>query len=639
MTFGDFVAVDDVSLRIPRGEIFGFLGSNGCGKTTTMKILTGLLQQTSGTAKLFGQPTKATDIQTRMRVGYMSQSFSLYTELTVRQNLLLHARLFHIPPDQISSRMAAVLARFGLDAAADAYPESLPLGVRQRLQLATAVLHRPEVLILDEPTSGVDPIARDQFWEQLVRLSREDNVTIFLSTHFVNEAERCDRVSLMHAGRILAMDTPARIVAAEGAPSLEVAFIDLLEKAQSRHGPDEDEALSAADVAPVAFAPLPGSMEKSRSRELGKLWAFARRESLELMRDPIRIAFAVVGPLILAVAMAFGISFDIENVSYALLDGDQSAESRTFLEAFASSRYFEKRAALEMPSEIDRRLEAGEIRVAIMVPPDFGRDLLRGRTPEVGVVLDGANTFRAETTRGYVQGVLASYIRDLARREGLEPAVSPPMSIETRFRYNQAFLSRQAISPGVLMMLLMMFSTMLTALGIVREKELGSIINLYAAPVSKLAFLLGKQLPYIGLGLASFTALVLLITFGFDVPMRGSFLALALGALIYCCAATAFGLVVSSFVRSQIAAIFGSAIIVIVPTVNFSGMMYPVSTLEGGARVIGHLFPALYFQRISMGVFNKGQDLAALYPNHLVLAVFCIVFWAAAVLLLQRQET
>jgi ribosome-dependent ATPase len=638
MRFGDFVAVDDVSLRIGRGEIFGFLGSNGCGKTTTMKILTGLLQATSGSAKLFGHPTNATDVETRKRVGYMSQAFSLYTELTVRQNLVLHARLFHLPAEQIEPRVAALLYRFDLGDVADAFPEALPLGVRQRLQLATAILHQPEVLILDEPTSGVDPIARDNFWEQLIRLSREDGVTIFLSTHFINEAERCDRVSLMHAGRILAMDTPAGIVATYNAPNLETAFIDLIEAAQKRE--DLNSASSRPSSRSDAASALPPQQATSgRLRELGTLWAFARREFLELTRDRIRIAFALIGPLILAIAMIYGISFDIEDVSFAVLDGDQSLESRTFLESFSSSRYFQEREPLSQPSEIETRLKAGDIRVAIMVPPDFGRDLLRGRKPEIGVIIDGANTFRAESTRGYVQGVAATYLRDLARRQGLDSSASLPATIETRFRYNQAFLSRHAISPGVLMMLLMMFSTMLTALGIVREKELGSIINLYAAPVSKFAFLLGKQLPYVAIGLLSFTSLTLLITVVFAVPMRGSFLALALGAIAYCFAATAFGLVVSSFVRSQIAAIFGSAIIVSVPTVNFSGMMYPISTLEGGARYIGQLFPALHFQRISMGVFNKGQDIAALYINHLVLLAFFLTFLVLAALLLKRQET
>jgi ribosome-dependent ATPase len=638
MRFGDFVAVDDVSLRIDRGEIFGFLGSNGCGKTTTMKILTGLLQATSGSAQLFGKPTNAADVATRTRVGYMSQAFSLYTELTVRQNLDLHAHLFDLPRETIGSRVDEVLARYDLSNVADAYPDALPLGVRQRLQLATAVIHKPEVLILDEPTSGVDPIARDRFWEQLIRLSRDENVTIFLSTHFINEAERCDRVSLMHAGRILAMDTPSGIVATQKAASLEAAFIELIEGAQRGADVDSDAAVPAGTGDAPAAARSSGDARHGSWRELGKLWAFARRETLELIRDPIRIAFAVIGPLVLAAAMGYGISFDIENVTYAVLDSDQSAESRTLLQAFSGSRYFEELRPIKMHDEVERRLKDGEIRVALMVPPDFGRDLLRGRQPEIGAVLDGANTFRAETVRGYVQGVVSSYVRDLAQREGVASDSLSPINIETRFRYNQAFLSRNAISPGILMMLLIMFSTMLTALGIVREKELGSITNLYAAPVSKLEFLLGKQLPYVGLGMISFLTLLLLISFGFGVPITGSIFALSLGALLYCCAATAFGLVVSSFVSSQIAAIFGSAIIISVPTVNFSGMMYPVSTLEGGARVIGELFPAVYFQRISTGVFNKGQDFADLYVNHLALAAFCLVFLGAAILLLKRQE-
>jgi ribosome-dependent ATPase len=336
--------------------------------------------------------------------------------------------------------------------------------------------------------------------------------------------------------------------------------------------------------------------------------------------------------------MAYGISFDLENVRYAVLDRDQSQESATLGESFSASRYFEQRAPLRSETDIDTRLRSGDIKVAIGVPPDFGRDLLRGRAPEIGVWLDGSDTFRAETARGYVLGVINTYLRDLSRREtGAVPDLNPA-EIETRFRYNQAFLSIYAISPGILMMLIIMFCSMLTALGIVREKELGSITNLYAAPASKLEFLLGKQLPYIAIGLISFVMLVLVIVVAFRVPMTGSFPALAAGAVLFAGAATAFGLVISTFVRSQIAAIFGSAIIVTVPTVNFSGMMYPVSTLQGGARVIGSLFPSTYFQRISAGVFNKGLGFAALYRDHLVLALFCIVFLAAATLLLRKQE-
>ncbi|STI15227.1 putative type I secretion system, ATP-binding protein [Escherichia coli] len=178
MRFGSFVAVDHVNFRIPRGEIFGFLGSNGCGKSTTMKMLTGLLPASEGEAWLFGQPVDPKDIDTRRRVGYMSQAFSLYNELTVRQNLELHARLFHIPEAEIPARVAEMSERFKLNDVEDVLPESLPLGIRQRLSLAVAVIHRPEMLILDEPTSGVDPVARDMFWQLMVDLSRQDKVTI-----------------------------------------------------------------------------------------------------------------------------------------------------------------------------------------------------------------------------------------------------------------------------------------------------------------------------------------------------------------------------------------------------------------------------------------------------------------------------
>jgi len=186
MRFGDFTAVDHVNFKIEQGEIFGFLGSNGCGKTTTMKMLTGLLAPSEGEAKLFGQVLDPNDIETRMRVGYMSQAFSLYTELTVKQNLDLHARLFRIPEEQIPEKLEKAIHRFGLEGAMDNLPDSLPMGQRQRLSLAVAMIHNPEMLILDEPTSGVDPIARDAFWQIMMELARKDKVTIFISTHFMN---------------------------------------------------------------------------------------------------------------------------------------------------------------------------------------------------------------------------------------------------------------------------------------------------------------------------------------------------------------------------------------------------------------------------------------------------------------------
>jgi ribosome-dependent ATPase len=248
--FGQFTAVDHVSFRIERGEIFGFLGSNGCGKSTTMKMLTGLQPATAGEARLLGRPLDASDMATRQRVGYMSQFFSLYAELTVRQNLELHAHLFQLPSERKQPRVQEMLERFDLLGVADSRPESLPLGQKQRLQLAVAILHNPEVLILDEPTSGVDPVARDAFWRYLIDLSRDEGVTIFLSTHFMNEAERCDRISLMHAGKVLAVGTAKDLSQRRGTDNLEEAFIGYLEDA-ARDSPTAGQDKVAERLAPT----------------------------------------------------------------------------------------------------------------------------------------------------------------------------------------------------------------------------------------------------------------------------------------------------------------------------------------------------------------------------------------------------
>ncbi len=366
MRFGNFVAVDHVNFRIARGEIFGFLGSNGCGKSTTMKMLTGLLPASEGEAWLFGQPVDPKDIATRQRVGYMSQAFSLYSELTVRQNLELHARLFHIPDGEIPGRVAEMCERFMLTEVEDALPADLPLGIRQRLSLAVAVIHRPEMLILDEPTSGVDPVARDMFWQLMVDLARQDQVTIFISTHFMNEAERCDRISLMHAGKVLASDTPQALVEQRGSNSLEEAFIAWLKEAQPS-SPVPEEPTSA--VASYSRHTTP-----RQAFSLRRLFSYSRREALELRRDPVRSTLALLGTVILMFIMGYGISMDVEDLRFAVLDRDQTLSSQGWSQNLAGSRYFIEQAPLHSYDELDRRMRDGELAVAIEIPPNFGRD-------------------------------------------------------------------------------------------------------------------------------------------------------------------------------------------------------------------------------------------------------------------------
>ena len=846
--FGDFTAVDHVSFTIQKGEIFGFLGSNGCGKSTTMKMLTGLLEATEGDATLLGKPIDAGGLDTKMRVCYMSQAFSLYEELSVRRNLDLHARLY-----QMGAKGAAAveeaLQQFDLADVADTAPASLPLGIRQRLQLAAACLHHPEVLILDEPTSGVDPAARDMFWRHLLKLSREDKITIFVSTHFMNEAARCDRISFMHKGRVLAVGTPAELAARQNAPDLEEAFVQYLIEAESDDGHSEQGRLgqdpimlsdstdwvstqptaTAADFSDdlceqsarsseseqsefrqntdgvhfeqgrlcqdptmlsdstswvstqptatvadfsddlykqnatsseneqsefrqntdgvhsekgrlgqdptipsdsgswVATQPTvvdfsddlyeqnetSSESEQSEFRqntdgvhfEKGRLgqdpttsldsatataadfsddlqgkdmgssetqngvrepsshtlrdnpntlrdnpntqnfkyrfsmiWTFARREAKELLRDKIRLFFAVFGPLIIMASVSWGISFDVRNLKFAVYDRDQTAASRELVEYFDGSRYFLQQPPIQSEAEIDTVLKSSGAILVIDIPSGFGRDLARGLKPEVGFYVDGSMPFNATNIRGYIGSLITAYTKDRIAESGLPVSLKAPAGIEPRFMYNQDFDSINAIAPGVMMLVLMMIPAMMSAVGVVREREIGSIANFYASPAAVAQYLIGKQLPYIAVGMVNFAAMMLMIIYLFGVPLKGSFAGLAVGTLLMVSASTALGLLISCFVRSQLAAIFATAIITMIPAQTYSGFLYPLSTMEGGALVIGKTFPSSWYYTVSVGSFTKGLHTADLLHEYAAIAAFAATSLILACLLLKKQE-
>ena len=756
--FGDFTAVDHVSFTIQKGEIFGFLGSNGCGKSTTMKMLTGLLEATEGAATLLGKPIDAGGLDTKMRVGYMSQAFSLYEELSVRRNLDLHARLY-----QMGAKGAAAveeaLQQFDLADVADTAPASLPLGIRQRLQLAAACLHHPEVLILDEPTSGVDPAARDMFWRHLLKLSREDKITIFVSTHFMNEAARCDRISFMHKGRVLAVGTPAELAARQNAPDLEEAFVQYLIEAEGGEGGERSSRQEAAHseseqrefrqntdgvrepsshtlpaetptVGCVAQATHAEGASDDRHSELsddlqgkntgssetqngvhepsshtlpketptvgcvaqathaegesddrhfqlsddlqGKdtgssetqnsvhepsshtlrdnpntetfkyrfsmIWTFARREAKELLRDKIRLFFAVFGPLIIMASVSWGISFDVRNLKFAVYDRDQTAASRELVEYFDGSRYFLQQPPIQSEAEIDTVLKSSGAILVIDIPSGFGRDLARGLKPEVGFYVDGSMPFNATNIRGYIGSLITAYTKDRIAESGLPVSLKAPAGIEPRFMYNQDFDSINAIAPGVMMLVLMMIPAMMSAVGVVREREIGSIANFYTSPAAVAQYLIGKQLPYIAVGMVNFAAMMLMIIYLFGVPLKGSFTGLAVGTLLMVSASTALGLLISCFVRSQLAAIFATAIITMIPAQTYSGFIYPLSTMEGGALVIGKTFPSSWYYTVSVGSFTKGLHTADLLHEYAAIAAFAATSLILACLLLKKQE-
>ncbi|UIJ72597.1 ribosome-associated ATPase/putative transporter RbbA [Aurantimonas sp. HBX-1] len=636
--FGTFTAVDNVSFRIPRGEIFGFLGSNGCGKTTTMKMLTGLLPASEGTAKLFGREVDPHDIDTRRRVGYMSQSFSLYSELTVRQNLDLHARLFQMPAKDIPGRIKEMAKRFDLIGVLESLPDALPLGVTQRLSLAVAMIHAPEILILDEPTSGVDPIARDALWQSFADLSRKDGVTIFISTHFMNEAERCDRISLMHAGKVLVSETPAAIVERRGSTNLEEAFVSYLEEAIEEGAAAAKPKADAAAATDIIHSTGPGHQPAQRRwLDPRRMMSYARREALELRRDPIRASFAFIGSLVLLFVLGYGISIDVEDLSFAVLDHDQTTMSRDYTLDISGSRYFTERPPILDHADMDRRMRSGELSLAIEIPPGFAREVAAGRHVEIGGWIDGSMPSRAETAQGYVEGLHAHWLMRQARQAHGDRAGSASFQLETRFRYNPNVESLIAMVPAVIALVLMFIPTMLATLSIVREKDLGSIVNLYVTPVTRLEFLLGKQIPYVGLAMVNLAMLTIFAIFVQGVPFTGSLPAYAMGGLLYAIAATGLGLFISSFMNSQIAAIFLTTVVTMTLAVQYSGMIDPIASMEGEAALIGTINPASHFVTVSRGAFSKALGFGDLTASLLSLLAAGPVLLLLSAFFLRKQ--
>ena len=638
--FGSFTAVDHVSFKIREGEIFGFLGSNGCGKTTTMRMLTGLLPATEGSAKLFGQPIGSNSMAVREQLGYMTQLFSLYSELTVRQNLELYARLYRIPENEVASRVEEMINRFQLKEIEHVLPKDLPLGLKQRLSLAAAVIHRPKILILDEPTSGVDPVARDLFWELIIELSRRDKVTIFITTHFMNEADRCDRISLMHAGRSLTCETPAEIVRQRNAATLEEAFIGILEDADPAN--KAEQASSMGSEAPQETpAPTPAKKPSALRQKIDKVFSFQRwyscfwREYLELMRDPIRATLALFGAIILMLVMGYGINMDVEDLRFAVLDRDQTIASQSYAMNISGSRYFVEKPPVKDYTDLDSRMKSGELSLVVEIPPGFGRDLEKGEEPEVSFWIDGAMPSRAETINGYVSSLHQKWLE--SRNPGATD--NNPAKVETRYRYNPDVKSLPAMVPAIIPILIMMIPAILAALAVVREKEMGSIINLYVTPLSRLEFLLGKQFPYLLFSILSSLLLIVMAVTVFDVPVKGSFLTLVFCCICYCAISTGIGLLASSVTRSQIAVIFLTMIGTLLPAVQLCGLTNPVDTQEGMARVIGEIYPTTYMLLISRGVFNKALGFADLYQPILVLLIMIPIIITLGVLFQKKQES
>jgi len=368
------------------------------------------------------------------------------------------------------------------------------------------------------------------------------------------------------------------------------------------------------------------------------MFAYARNEMMQILRDPVRLIFSFLGSALLMLIFGFGITTDIQNIRYAALDLDQSPESRAYLEQFAGSKpYFIPTRPVRSAEEGLARLQADGVSVVIEMPPNFGRDLRRNNQPQVLAQVDAAMTFRGETVAQYVQGVHNMMLQNPASALQLPPRKSSA-TFQERYVYNPTFESVYSMVPSIPALLLILIPAILMAVSIVREKELGSMINFYVTPTGRLEYLFGKQLPYIAIAMINFFILAAMALFVFGVPVKGSFLMLTLATLLYVTTTTGIGMVISSFTTSQVAAVFVTAILAMMPTVQFSGLLQPVSTLMGRARMIGMIWPTTYYMHSSVGAYTKGLGAALMLPDIIFLACCVPILWAFSMLGLRKQE-
>jgi len=362
-----------------------------------------------------------------------------------------------------------------------------------------------------------------------------------------------------------------------------------------------------------------------------RITAVATKEFKETIRDRLFLLMAFLLPPLWMVVFGYGLVLDVEQVPFAVLDRDQSSLSRDYLYRFMESRYFDYRGSVYDERDIDRLLGSTAIRMAIVVPERFEEQLLAGKPVTVQTLLDGTFPLYADTLKGYVIAVNRAFTQELlteflARTRGFGPQeatrFAEPVSIETRYLYNQEVRSSWSMVPALIMFALMVASPLLTALGVVREKETGSIYNIYSATVSKAEFLIGKLMPYFVISMINVVILWLLAVLLFRVPFKGSFAVFFTASLLFVLCSTGIGLIISLLVRTQMAALIITIIIAMVPTILFSGLLVPVSSLSPAAQVQAHFFPAMYYTDVLRGSFLKGLELKAMWIDLLALGGF-----------------